>query len=110
MTGDDARRDNHAVARELGLPLARGLIAFARGDHDAAADLLYPLRAPLPRWGGSHAQRDVIDLTLLAACTRGGRRAMGHALVNERLLAKPITPLTRHWIDALEEGDARARR
>jgi tetratricopeptide (TPR) repeat protein len=109
MTGDDARRDNHAVARELGLPLARGLIAFARGDHDAAADLLYPLRATLPRWGGSHAQRDVIDLTLLAACTRGSRRAMGHALVNERLLAKPVTPLTRHWIDALDEGDARAR-
>jgi tetratricopeptide (TPR) repeat protein len=109
MNGNDARRDNHAVARELGLPLARGLIAFARGENDAAADLLYPLRAQLSRWGGSHAQRDVIDLTLLAACTRGGRRAMGHALINERILAKPVTPLTRHWIDALDEGDTRAR-
>jgi hypothetical protein len=109
MAGDDARRDNHAVAREVGLPLARGLIAFARGEHDAAADQLYPLRTALSRWGGSHAQRDVVDLTLLAACTRGRRRAMGHALINERILAKPVTPLTRHWIEALGEGDARVR-
>ena len=108
MAGDDARRDNHAVARELGLPLARGLVAFARGEHDAAADALYPLRAGLARWGGSHAQRDVIDLTLLAACAGGSRsKAMGRALLNERLLAKAPTPLTRHWAEALEGGRER---
>jgi hypothetical protein len=109
MAGDDARRDNHIVARELGLPLARGLVAFARGEHDAAAECLYPLRATLPRWGGSHAQRDIVDQTLLAACARGSRKAMGHALLNERLLAKPLTPLTQHWMQALEQGRARVR-
>jgi hypothetical protein len=109
MAGDDARRDNHIVARELGLPLARGLVAFARGEHDAAAECLYPLRAALPRWGGSHAQRDIVDQTLLAACARGSRKAMGHALLNERLLAKPLTPLTQHWMQALEQGRARVR-
>jgi hypothetical protein len=109
MSAGDARRDNHGMAREVGLPLARGLVAFARGDHDGAADLLYAARSSAPRFGGSHAQRDVIDLTLLAACARGhGRKALGRALLNERLMAKPVTPLTRHWAEALGDATARA--
>jgi hypothetical protein len=82
-------RSNHAMAREVGLPLMRGLLALARGDADAAADTLYPLRALAQRFGGSHAQRDLIDQTLLAAAARGSRRALGRALLNERLMAKP---------------------
>jgi hypothetical protein len=97
----DARRANHAMAREVGLPLQRALLAFGRGEHDAAADALYPLRAQAQRFGGSHAQRDVVDLTLLAAAAGGSRRAIGHALLRERLMAKPATPMTRHWMDAL---------
>ena len=101
--------DNHAMAREVGLPLARGLAAFAKGDFDAAADQLYGVRALAQRFGGSHAQRDVIDQTLLAACAQGtGRKALGRALLNERALAKPSTPLTRHWIEAMGEPTARA--
>jgi hypothetical protein len=110
MSSDDARRDNHLMAREVGLPLARGLLAFAKGEFDAAADQLYAVRALAARFGGSHAQRDVIDQTLLAACTRGsGRKALGRALLNERLLAKPMTPLTRHWCEAMGDPLERAR-
>lgn len=111
MAGDDARRDNHAMAREVGLPLARGLVAFAKADYDAAADQLYAVRGQTQRFGGSHAQRDVVDLTLLAACARGrGRKALGRALLNERMLAKPATPLTRHWAEALGAEVERATR
>jgi hypothetical protein len=109
MAGDDARRDNHAMAREVGLPLARALLAFAKGDFDSAADQLYAVRGQAQRFGGSHAQRDVIDQTLLAACTRGsGRKALGRALLNERVLARPLTPLTRHWVEAMGEASERA--
>ena len=101
LDGADARRANHAMAREVGLPLQRALLAFGRGEHDAAADALYPVRALAQRFGGSHAQRDLIDLTLLAAAARGSRRSLGHALLRERLMAKPATPMTRHWMDAL---------
>ena len=73
MVADDARRSNHGMAREVGLPLMRGLLAFARGDDDAAADLLYAARGEAQRFGGSHAQRDLIDQTLLAAAARGSR-------------------------------------
>ena len=97
-----ARGDNRAMADEVGAPLLRGLIAFAEGRVDAAADSLYALRTSAHRFGGSHAQRDLIDQTALAAAARGTRRSgIGRALLNERLLAKPRTPLTAHWQQAL---------
>ena len=101
MAATDARRSNHAVAREVGLPLMRGLLALARGDAGTAADLLFPVRTQAQCLGGSHAQRDLIDQTLLAAAAQGGRSGLGRALLNERLMAKPSTPLTRHWQQAL---------
>jgi hypothetical protein len=100
----DARRANHQMAREVGLPLMRGLLALARGDADSAVDLIYPVRSVARHFGGSHAQRDVIDQTLLAAAASGSRRAVGRALVNERCMAKPVTPLTRHWLERLSPG------
>ena len=53
-------------------------------------------------------QRDIIDQTLLSACVRGGRKALGQAMLNERMLAKPATPLTRHWREQLDAASARA--
>ena len=97
LAADDARRSNHLMAREVGLPLMRGLLALERGEADAAADALYAARGVAQRFGGSHAQRDLIDQTLLAAAARGTRRGIGRALINERLMAKPSTPLTAHW-------------
>jgi tetratricopeptide (TPR) repeat protein len=101
LSPSDASRSNHLMAREVGLPLMRGLLALARGDADGAVDLIAPVRSTAARLGGSHAQRDLIDQTLLAAAARGGRRHLGRALLNERTMAKPITPLTRHWMDRL---------
>ncbi|MEO8082105.1 MAG: tetratricopeptide repeat protein [Caldimonas sp.] len=92
---------NAAVARDVGEPLMEGLLAFARGDHDVAVATLYPIRAQAQRFGGSHAQRDLIDQTLLAASARGREKNVGRALLNERKLAKRMTPLTEHWARAL---------
>ena len=102
MTADDARRSNHGMAREVGLPLMRGLLSFARGQADAAAEALYVARGEARRFGGSHAQRDVIDQTLLAAAAHGTRAAIGRAVLNERLMAKAVTPLTAHWREQLD--------
>lgn len=102
MDGEEARRANHQMAREVGLPLMRGLLALARGDADGAVDLIYPVRGLAQRFGGSHAQRDLIDQTLIAAAAQGTRRAVGRALLNERLMAKASSPLTRHWAEHLQ--------
>jgi hypothetical protein len=108
LAATDAGRDNHAMAREVGLPLMRGLVALGRGDADGAADLIAPVRGQATRFGGSHAQRDLIDLTLLAAAADGGRRSLGRALLNERQMAKPVSPLSRHWAARLT-GPSEAR-
>jgi hypothetical protein len=95
-----ARRTNHAMARDVGLPLMRALLAFGRGDHEAAAPALYALRPAAQRLGGSHAQRELIDLSLLAAAARCGEattaRAMGRAVLAERVMGRGWTPLARH--------------
>lgn len=89
--------DNSRVARRIGAPLMRGLLAFALGRHDEAIEALYPVRAFAHGLGGSHAQRDLIDQTLLAAAVGATDKSVGRALVNERRLAKPETPLMAHW-------------
>jgi tetratricopeptide (TPR) repeat protein len=100
MQPEQARHANQAIAREVGLPVMRALLAYARGDNDAAASALYATREVAQRIGGSHAQRDLIDQTLLAAAALG-RRDVGRAVLNERLLAKPLTPLTRLWAERM---------
>jgi tetratricopeptide (TPR) repeat protein len=55
------------TTRQLGLPAARALIAFGRGDLGLAITLLASLPTLAHRLGGSHAQRDVLHLTLLHA-------------------------------------------
>jgi tetratricopeptide (TPR) repeat protein len=101
LNAEEARRNNHLMAREVGLPLMRGLLALARGDADSALSLIYPARAVAQRFGGSHAQRDLIDQTLLSAAAQSQRPTLGRALLNERCMAKPQTPLTRHWMAQL---------
>jgi hypothetical protein len=96
-----AGADNGAMNREVGVPLMQGLLAFTTGDAASACELLYPLRSVAHHFGGSHAQRDLIDQTLLAAAAAGGSKSTGRALLNERRLAKPDTPLTAHWASRL---------
>ncbi|MNN00182.1 hypothetical protein D3C81_1127660 [compost metagenome] len=83
---------NAMMARDVGLPAADALIAFEQGDYAGAIDLLLPVRLIAHRFGGSHAQRDVIGLTLLESALRAGRRNLAIALTAERAALKPISP------------------
>lgn len=64
-----------ATTRTLGLPAARALVAYGRGQDALAVALLSGLRSEMHRLGGSHAQRDVLHLTLVHAAERIARRA-----------------------------------
>ncbi len=85
-------------ARTAGLPLVDGFAAFWRGDYAACAMRLHPARHIANRFGGSHAQRDVIDWTLTEATLRGGLSDMAEALANERLALKPHSPVNRQFL------------
>jgi tetratricopeptide (TPR) repeat protein len=97
--------DNALMSRDVGLPLARALLAFEQGKYAATIDLLRPLRNIAQRFGGSHAQRDLIDLTLIEAARRAGETGLVRALANERLALKPRSPLARRYRD---QGTKRA--
>jgi hypothetical protein len=100
-----ATGSNGKMTDEVGLPLARALLAFARGDYATCVEGLWPLRPVAHRFGGSNAQRDVIHLTLIEAALRAGRAGLGRTLVAERLAEKPQSPFYRHLF-----GRAQARR
>lgn len=92
---------NRDVSRELGAPLLRGLLAFGAGRHGDAAAAIAPLRDRLARIGGSHAQRDVVEQTLLAAAAHGTDLGAGRALLAARTRTRPATPLSEWWSRAL---------
>jgi hypothetical protein len=62
-------RHGHTT-RQLGMPACRALRAFGQRNHTLAITLLASLPATAHRLGGSHAQRDVLHLTLLQAVQR----------------------------------------
>ncbi|HLT04657.1 MAG TPA: hypothetical protein VK019_06805 [Pseudomonas sp.] len=87
--------DNQRFTSEVGHPLCLAIQAFAAGDPADCVRLIRPLRAIAQRFGGSHAQRDLLDLTLLEAARRSGQGTLVRALVNERLQLRPHSPQTR---------------
>ena len=80
-----------------GLPASEAIQAFGHGDHARATQLLRSIRSGAHRFGGSHAQRDLIDLTLLEAAPRAGDRPLAAALAAERLALKPRSRAARLW-------------
>ena len=67
---------NHDMTRLVGYPASRALAAFGRGDYAAAEALLRGLPPVAHRIGGSHAQRDVLQLTRAVAGARRHRQRM----------------------------------
>lgn len=92
---DQASDANAAMTRIIGLPFCRALQSFAKGAYGDAVDQLLPIRYRTYRLGGSHAQRDIIALTLLEAALRAGRCKLARALANERTALKPTSP--QNW-------------
>jgi hypothetical protein len=95
MRGDS---DNARFTREVGSPACRAFVAFSDGDYAETIRLLRAIRPIAQRFGGSHAQRDVLDLTLIEAAFRGGGTALHAALAAERLAVKPASPLAQMFV------------
>jgi tetratricopeptide (TPR) repeat protein len=63
---------------------ARAFAAFQRGDHAAAIDLIVPMLPERERMGGSRAQVDLVEATLLRAYLNSGRDAEARRLLADR--------------------------
>jgi tetratricopeptide (TPR) repeat protein len=80
---------NRRAIDAAGLQLLEGFAAFANGDNDGALHRLVDVQPKAHVVGGSHAQRDVIDLTVMAAAARSGEVALAEALLATRVEHKP---------------------
>jgi len=90
---------NGINTREIGLPICRAFKAFGDGDYATCEALLRPVRMIAQRFGGSHAQRDALDVTMLEAAIRGGDLSRARVFATERLAHKPDSPLARSFRD-----------
>jgi hypothetical protein len=77
------------MSRDVGVPIARALGAFEDHDFEIAVDELQRVRPFAQRFGGSHAQRDLLQLTATESALRAGRQSLARALIAERLALKP---------------------
>ena len=76
------------------------LLAAGQQDWDRAADLLTDVLPGLPRVGGSAAQREIVEETLLFCLVSAGRAEQALALLDGRL-DRRTSPLDRRRRDGL---------
>jgi len=105
VIGDDAGLNTRArqiedLARAERYPsgsylpaLSRGFAAFERGDFTGAIEVLAPLAKENERIGGSRAQHDLIELTLLKAYLNADRLEEARRLLSARRLGACGVPV-----------------
>ncbi len=76
--------------------ICRATLAFAQEDYAGCVRLLEPVAAEAVRIGGSGAQREIVEDTLLVALMRSGEAAKARALLDRRLHRRP-SPRDARW-------------
>ena len=76
--------------------ICRAALAFAEQDYAGCARLLEPLAGEVVRIGGSGAQREVVEDTLLVALMRSGEAGKARNLLDRRLHRRP-SPRDAAW-------------
>jgi hypothetical protein len=80
--------------------ICRAALAFAEEDYAGCVRILEPVAAEVVRIGGSGAQREVVEDTLLVALMRSGEAAKARALLVRRLHRRP-SPRDTRWLGLL---------
>jgi len=96
LSNPSPSQTNVAMTRDVGLPVCQGIVAFGQGRYSDVVDLLAPIRYQLNEFGGSHAQRDAVQRTLLEAALRCDRLDLARTLVSERINLRPCSPY--NWL------------
>ncbi len=89
-----AEGTNGVMTRAVGHAVVAAIEAFGREAYADVVELLLPVRFRAHAFGGSHAQRDIVQRTLLEAACRAGQGSLAEALANERVALKPHCPFS----------------
>jgi hypothetical protein len=82
-------RDDRLPPGEVAPNLCAGIAALGRGDTSEAAQILEQALADLARIGGSHAQREIVEDSLIIAHLHSGQSAKAVPLLRARLGRRP---------------------
>jgi hypothetical protein len=92
----EARRHQGKLPAGSVVPdICRAARAFAEANYRTCAEILEPASTEVVRIGGSHAQREMIEDTLLIALMKSGEAAKARDLLDRRLHRRPSMRDTR---------------
>ena len=85
---------NALMERLVGLPAIEAIASFGQGDYAQCSKLVFSLLNHAHVFGGSHAQRDLLNLTLIEAAIRDQNKKMVSILLRERRKTRPSCPFS----------------
>ena len=88
----------HPIAGTVALPLVRGVAAFVAGDYAGALALIESVDSEIHRVGGSHAQWELFEETMVVCQLRLGRPDEARRLIRRRLGFR-ASPRDLVWLD-----------
>ena len=101
ITELEARRVQGRLPAGAVVPaICRAARAFAEEDYSQCVEILEPVAAEVVRIGGSHAQREMIEDSLLIALMKSGDATKARELLDRRLHRRPSLRDAR-WRDAV---------
>jgi tetratricopeptide (TPR) repeat protein len=103
LLGRNAALDDRPDYQEIVVPLAAAMAALVDQRPDRAAQILLRVMSEVERFGGSKAQREVIELTLLHALTEAGHARAAQQLIQHSLDRPSVTS---PWLPAQRSGSA----
>jgi tetratricopeptide (TPR) repeat protein len=93
----------HPIAGTVALPLVQGTAAFVAGDHAAALRHFEPVEHEMHRIGGSHAQWEIFEETMVACYLALARYDDALRLVRRRLARRASSRDVR-WLARANAG------
>ncbi|HUG37973.1 MAG TPA: hypothetical protein VML54_13535 [Candidatus Limnocylindrales bacterium] len=87
----------HPCAGTVALPLVLGTQAFVAGDHAGALAHFEPVEKEMHRVGGSHAQWELFEETMVVSYLKLGRQKDAERLLRRRIAHRP-SPRDLVWL------------
>ncbi len=90
--GDEGNGATQPLIRDYALPICSAALLRAKGEHDAAVNLMRPLLDGMYQLGGSHAQQDVLEQLFLDSALQAEREGDIKHLLQRVRDRHPVAP------------------